>query len=299
MKKVLLTVLAAGLIFTGCGKSVVGPLGPAGSSIITQTVTAAAGGVVNAGTVSVNIPAGALSMDTAITVSPLSEGSLPAIPPGGKALVAAATFGPESTTFSTPVTITFALKTPETSGSTIPMFLYNWDGNGTATVAADGNTATGAVTHFSTYAVMSSYSYVTNSVTHNHFSCNPAAESGYFDFSVNREPSMTGLSTGDFAFKSYAGDESLGYTSYFAGDDGATGGIQQIEGNNIDLITTAPTTGYLYDITVTWHQDTNDFINKCFAVKTQEGEYVVLQITGIDKIDQWPQYINFRWKYVQ
>ena len=304
MKKILLSVLAAAFILAGCGKSVVGPLGPSvpAASVVTQNITAAAGGVVNAGTVNVNIPAGALAQNTAISVAPLAEGSLPALPPVNQALVAAATFGPEGTTFSTPVTITFSLKEAATPGATMVLYLYSatsgaWGSAGNATVSADGLSAVASVTHFSTYSVMKSSGtkYAQTSTLHNHYAWFTTGYAGYFDFEAGAELTGAGpWSGGDFSFKSNSQTDCI-----FTGDDGATGGIQELTGvTSLDSVTSAPTTGYVGGLDYNGVAITT-LINKVYAVKTTAGAYVALQITQIDTATPQPGWVKFKWRYVQ
>lgn len=124
----------------------------------------AAGGVLATadGMVSLDVPAGAVAKETAITVKPATE-QLPGVGEWAPAIE----LGPDGTTFDAPVTLTMSF-----DGSKLPpgippsaVGLYTWrDGSwegvpGTVVNAVD-NTVTGQISHFSTYALAISPNYM-------------------------------------------------------------------------------------------------------------------------------------------
>ncbi|MCK5320007.1 DUF2341 domain-containing protein [Candidatus Parcubacteria bacterium] len=128
---------------------------------VSETVVAADGGtVVNAAdTVDVEIPANALASDTDITIDAgeaIGDFQVQGIAP----IDYIYTFGPEGTTFSIPVILTFdyddiGMTLEEEQG--LDIYLYNetleiWEAQG-AIVDTDFNTLTLSVTHFSDYVV--------------------------------------------------------------------------------------------------------------------------------------------------
>ncbi|MEI6520163.1 MAG: hypothetical protein WCO98_09025 [bacterium] len=133
---------------------------------ISNTIGASGGSIqdiaVTGGTMSVDIPAGALAADTDITVTPLSIADLPAPVPASKIFVGV-TFGPAGTTFASgkPVVVTFPLAVAKVAGLKLAVLLWNptnltWDIEDEATVSADGMFATVSLTHFSTYVLVDS-----------------------------------------------------------------------------------------------------------------------------------------------
>jgi hypothetical protein len=121
---------------------------------ITKTI-GSAGGVVDTGTgSSVNVPPGALGMNTNITITKVD---VPA--PAGRILVGPAfDFGPDGTTFSQPVTITLpfdsSLLPAGTSASSIVIFtapLGSTQYTPVATTVAS-NTVQTSTSHFTVYA---------------------------------------------------------------------------------------------------------------------------------------------------
>ena len=128
--------LALSLPFAGCGGKSSGKDGSA-------TIGAKGGTVTLSGGPTLTIPPGALSADTTITITALSD------QPTSGALSPVYQFGPEGTTFAAPVTVTFPLSTSGAQASVL------WSAPGTpltyeapATTVA-GTTATAEVTHFS------------------------------------------------------------------------------------------------------------------------------------------------------
>ena len=294
MRKIFISIFSTMLVLAGCGKAVLGPIGPSvpTGSIMTQAV-GVAGGTVNAGVAGVIIPAGALSAETNITVAPLAEGSLPAVVPTGFAFLTAATFGPAGTTFTTPVTISFSLKETAIAGSLLNLMLYDsatglWGLAASATVAEDMKTATATVTHFSSYALMNASA--NRGIIHNHLG--GTSYSGYFDFSKGREIGFTELNSGDISYKCFNS-----VTCDITGDDEATGGIIDLGSVELSSVTSVPATGYLGFISF---GAPSELLNKCFAVKTKEGTYVVIKIVNYDRqYPDQPRYLVFDWKNIQ
>jgi len=117
------------------------------------------GSVSDAGGAQVEIPAGALSQDTAITVTtytdpdefPVTAGPVPAFWGGAE-------FGPSGTEFALPVTISIPARVPLTPGTEYPLFVYEpdslrWDlTSAPATVSATGDALVAEVEHFSVFS---------------------------------------------------------------------------------------------------------------------------------------------------
>lgn len=102
------------------------------------------------------LPAGVAP--AALTLTPRLAAEVPAAPPCA-AFVAAVECGPNGTTFSQPVTLTFKLPVARTAGEVLPFYLLSggvWTAIGSgATVSADGLSASATITHFSTYGLFS------------------------------------------------------------------------------------------------------------------------------------------------
>jgi hypothetical protein len=81
--------------------------------------------------------------------------------------LSAGQFGPSGTQFSQPVTITFPLPYHQTPGTVYPLWFLNestgaYTNSGfSATVNADGTTASGQVNHFSTYVLQTAQGEIT------------------------------------------------------------------------------------------------------------------------------------------
>jgi hypothetical protein len=110
-----------------------------------KVIRAADGGFVELNGFRVDIPAGALAADTRITLDLPSDGIL--------AQRLLASFGPEGTQFSTPVTLTFPLTGVSLNGG--PIEVARWE-NGAwtslgGTVSLDGTRLQGQTPHFSEY----------------------------------------------------------------------------------------------------------------------------------------------------
>ncbi len=127
-----------------------------------ETIVAVNGGIVTntADTIAVDIPAGALSADTEITVEASEAVGDFQVQEGITPVDYVYTFGPEGTTFSTPITLTFDY---DDTGMTLAeeqsldIYWFNettslWESQG-ATVDTALNTLTLSVTHFSSYVV--------------------------------------------------------------------------------------------------------------------------------------------------
>ncbi len=135
--------------------------------VASTTVTAATGG--NASTpntqsvsnqpLTVQVPANAVSSNVQLTVSSIPAGQVPRTTTANTAIVSAGQFGPSGTQFSQQVTITFPLPYSRTAGTTFALMQLNettgaYTNSGfTATVNADGTSASAQVTHFTTYTL--------------------------------------------------------------------------------------------------------------------------------------------------
>lgn len=108
-------------------------------------ITASQGGFVELNGFRVDIPAGALSQNTTITID------LPSDNLTGKRLVAE--FGPHGTQFNTPVTLTFPLTGVLWSGD--PIEVARWENGAWTSLGGSvnllGTKLTGQTPHFSTY----------------------------------------------------------------------------------------------------------------------------------------------------
>ena len=124
-----------------------------------RPVAAARGASVLAsdGTSSLVVPPGALASDTSIRVEPMPPGGLPDPSPSQR-VIAAVDLRPEGTTFKIPLKLTIGLAADLTPGLTLPLLLYDaatgqYRATGfVVTVDESGRTASGDITHFSTYA---------------------------------------------------------------------------------------------------------------------------------------------------
>ncbi|RKX23357.1 MAG: hypothetical protein DRP45_10595, partial [Candidatus Zixiibacteriota bacterium] len=121
------------------------------------TVGPNGGTVTGIGGASVVIPAGALSAETAITVTTCSdESSLPSSL-GIFDFLGAVDFGPDGQEFAVPVTITIPCPTPMTPGSQFPLLYFDdaedlWvQSLSVATVSGDGQSYSGQVSHFTVW----------------------------------------------------------------------------------------------------------------------------------------------------
>lgn len=112
------------------------------TTTVSQTV-GASGGDVSAPGIALHIPAGALSSDTMITITP-NAGPIPA---GYTAYSSLYAFGPDGTTFQQPVTVSFTIA----AQSAMPSVYWSNASGGYDELAttASGTTATASVTHFS------------------------------------------------------------------------------------------------------------------------------------------------------
>lgn len=119
------------------------------------------GGTVTAGDgTSVYIPAGAVSVSTPISVTPILEGKgMPGPPSEGRIIIAAANFGPAGTTFHKPVTLTFPIPSSALAEFNLDLLEFDataleWKNTGIEAVAnADEITVSALVTHFSPYSI--------------------------------------------------------------------------------------------------------------------------------------------------
>ncbi len=119
-----------------------------------QTVTASEGGTVETASASVVIPAGALSADTTITIS---NEDVKGQPDEAKLLSFVFDFGPEGTTFTTPVTIALKLSADIPDGKKVSIAYLNsgaWEKIGTdVNNLKKGDKVSAEVSHFSRYVI--------------------------------------------------------------------------------------------------------------------------------------------------
>jgi hypothetical protein len=110
-----------------------------------KVIRAAEGGFVELNGFRVDIPAGALAEDTRVTIDLPSDGLL------ARRLIA--DFGPEGTTFTTPVTLSFPLSGVSLNGG--PIEVARWENGGWTSlggwVTPDGARLQGRTPHFSEY----------------------------------------------------------------------------------------------------------------------------------------------------
>jgi sugar lactone lactonase YvrE len=111
----------------------------------------------NDGSTTLAIPPGALTSDTAVSVTSISIADLPS-PSAGQHLIAAVDAEPARTTFTIPAKLTFPLAAQLPPDSSLPVLLFDplskqyGDSGFTAHVDQTGRTASAEITHFSTYA---------------------------------------------------------------------------------------------------------------------------------------------------
>jgi hypothetical protein len=124
-----------------------------------QPVSASNGAVVTSpdGSVSLTVPPGALSQDTAVQITPLNVPSFPQ-PSPNEHLVAVVQGTPDGTQFRIPVRLRFSLTENVQPGTAINLLIVNpatqqYDQSGfVATVDQSGQTASADVTHFTIFA---------------------------------------------------------------------------------------------------------------------------------------------------
>ena len=128
-----------------------------GSSLV---LASAGGGVRSADrSAAIQIPPNALPSDTQISVTPLRGAAMPPPPPAGR-LVGAVRFEPDGTTFAAPANITLPLSRYHTPGTGLRLLTYDpvggtyRDEGVVAVVAANGEQATAAISHFSVHVVV-------------------------------------------------------------------------------------------------------------------------------------------------
>lgn len=135
--------------------------------VASTTVTVAAGGntsttntqSVSNQPLSVQVPANAVSFNVQLSVSSIPAGQVPRSATVNTAIVSAGQFEPSGTQFLKPITITFPLPYPRTAGTTFALMRLNettgaYTNSGfTATVNADGTSASAQVTHFTIYTL--------------------------------------------------------------------------------------------------------------------------------------------------
>ena len=133
--------------------------------VATSTITVVGGGTatttntqsVAAQPLTVSVPPNAVSSNVQLTVSSIPAGQLPQPTNTNLAILSAGQFGPTGTQFAQPITITFPLPYTQTPGTVYPLMILNeqtgaYTNSGfSATVNADGTSASAQVTHFTSY----------------------------------------------------------------------------------------------------------------------------------------------------
>jgi len=141
----------------GAGQSTGGSAGESTAAEpepVSETIDAADGGTVEteSGSASIEIPAGALSEDTEITLEELDRSEQPDADDLGSN---AFEFGPDGTQFEEPVTITIRLDADVPEGQTAVLAVLE-DGSWSPIEGSSvsGSEVTAEVTHFSTFAIL-------------------------------------------------------------------------------------------------------------------------------------------------
>jgi len=123
-------------------------------------VDAISGGTVvtRDGRAQIEIPPGALSSNTLVTLRVLDGSERPAADPG-KRILSAVEFGPDGISFAAPARVTFPLLIAQSPGATLPVKLFI-PSSGVlasegimATVSSNGASATAEISHFSAYVI--------------------------------------------------------------------------------------------------------------------------------------------------
>jgi hypothetical protein len=144
------------IAFIACGDDSMGS-GDAGvvdaGAPIGEEITAAEGGTVEVDGMTLDIPAGALTEDTEITVQEISKAGLP-----NASDIASAVFdlGPDGTQFELPVTLSFDFDPSETPEGKEAVLAW-LDGSAWTELAdsqIDGETVTATTSHFTVFAVI-------------------------------------------------------------------------------------------------------------------------------------------------
>lgn len=124
-----------------------------------------AGGEISSfdGTVSLDIPQGALDSPTVISITPVDVKELEGSQPEQTVVLAAAECKPNGTTFDQPVQITYNLEQTQVPGTPLELGYYDTaqgriiPTGQTCVVKSDGSSVDFSLTHFSTYAVLTSF----------------------------------------------------------------------------------------------------------------------------------------------
>jgi hypothetical protein len=171
MKRALLVLLSAALLGLGCGddddsgsgkdggssgssgsggKSDAGT--PSSTQVAKKMIAAKSGGTIESSGAALDIPAGALSEDTEITLGTIAKSDLP----DAKNVASKGyDFGPDGTKFKKPVALTIDFDGNAPDGKKAVMA---WLDNGKWTQlddsAVDGKSVTASTTHFTTFAIV-------------------------------------------------------------------------------------------------------------------------------------------------
>jgi len=224
--------------------------------------------------VTVNIPAGALSQDTAITATYIESPEIISNKITADFL-GAAEFGPDGTVFAKPVQVTINLnKTPNNSSLAVFCYSAQYDVWEYVTEAIpSGNKATFEVTHFSTYQVMDRTKDFLNEYTNmvNHAQVNGLSDSevieAFRDYLVNEKHVMDQYTTyngywyepcglkinGQYQINGKSGDpEALSHREGESNKVGNAYGLSKIDGaiSSKDKVKGASSSSEVYDITV-------------------------------------------------
>lgn len=107
----------------------------------------------------VQVPANAVTSEIKLFIAAIPAGQIPQPTNSNTVILSAGQFGPSGTQFSQPVTINFPLPYHQTPGTTYAVMRLNEQTNAytnsgfTATINADGTSASAQVVHFTTYVL--------------------------------------------------------------------------------------------------------------------------------------------------
>ncbi len=170
----VLAMLAAAVLLSGTGTVIGAAYGGGGGGVVagsaSGTATAAAGGTIalGDGSVKVALPAGAVSADVTVTISPVDKvtQNMAGYIKVGSAiyeLVAETADGTPVTSFDKPVTLEFTYKDADLGNTAeANLMVYYWDTAFKAWIAVPtsvdkaGNKATATVSHFTVFALLDS-----------------------------------------------------------------------------------------------------------------------------------------------
>jgi len=132
---------------------------------VSKTIGLAGGSLADGKGTVIDIPEGALSGDTNISIRTYDNSRDFDVNLGVSNMSCAANFKPDGLAFAKPVTITFTSPTGLSAGSEFALFTYNkvnktWINTGNpVTVQPDGLTCKAEITHFSVYSFANNIDY--------------------------------------------------------------------------------------------------------------------------------------------